>query len=67
MAPWQPQPQEEFVPYWTLEPGWDTALQVRNNVTGHLPTSTRPGSVPTGPSSRVRRDRMAPTQPAPCR
>jgi hypothetical protein len=34
-APWHPEPQEEFVPYWTLEPGWDTALEMRSNVPGH--------------------------------
>jgi hypothetical protein len=25
-------PQESFVPYWTAEPGWDTELQLRNNL-----------------------------------
>ena len=25
-------PQESFAPYWTAEPGWDTELQLRNNL-----------------------------------
>src|ERR1700733_839406 len=26
------QPQESFAPYWTSEPGWDTELQLKNNL-----------------------------------
>jgi hypothetical protein len=26
-------PQESFAPYWTAEPGWDTELQLKNNLT----------------------------------
>ena len=25
-------PQEMFAPYWTLEPGWDSELELRNNL-----------------------------------
>jgi hypothetical protein len=25
-------PQESFAPYWTSEPGWDTELQLKNNL-----------------------------------
>src|SRR5581483_4156962 len=32
-AKWEPKPQQVFVPYWTLEPGWNTTLEIRNNVT----------------------------------
>jgi hypothetical protein len=28
-------PQELFAPYWTLEPGWNTELEMRNNVPWH--------------------------------
>ncbi len=28
-------PQELFAPYWTLEPGWSTELEMRNNVPWH--------------------------------
>ena len=31
-AKWEPKPQEMFVSYWTLEPGWSTQLEIRNNV-----------------------------------
>src|SRR5581483_1020434 len=31
-AKWEPKPQQVFVPYWTLEPGWNTTLEIRNNV-----------------------------------
>lgn len=32
-----PKPQESFAPYWTAEPGWETELQLRNNLaTGQL-------------------------------
>src|SRR5271155_17605 len=27
-----PSPQEQFVPYWTAEPGWHTELMLRNNL-----------------------------------
>ncbi len=27
-----PKPQESFAPYWTSEPGWDTELQLKNNL-----------------------------------
>jgi hypothetical protein len=27
-----PKPQEVFAPYWTSEPGWDTELQLKNNL-----------------------------------
>jgi hypothetical protein len=29
---WNPAPQELFVSYWTLEPGWNTELEMRNNL-----------------------------------
>jgi hypothetical protein len=25
-------PQESFAPFWTSEPGWDTELQLKNNL-----------------------------------
>jgi hypothetical protein len=28
-----PAPQEVFAPYWTSEPGWETELQLKNNLT----------------------------------
>jgi hypothetical protein len=28
-----PKPQEVFAPYWTAEPGWETELQLKNNLT----------------------------------
>jgi hypothetical protein len=31
-AKWKPAPQELSAAYWTLEPGWDTTLEMRNNV-----------------------------------
>ena len=39
-AAWNPAPQETFVAYWTLEPGWSTRLEIRNNVTGQAVTVT---------------------------
>ena len=27
-----PKPQESFAPYWTAEPGWETEIQLRNNL-----------------------------------
>jgi predicted membrane-bound mannosyltransferase len=27
-----PKPQEVFASYWTSEPGWDTELQLKNNL-----------------------------------
>jgi hypothetical protein len=27
-----PKPQESFAPYWTSEPGWESELQLRNNI-----------------------------------
>jgi hypothetical protein len=30
---WAPAPQELYAPYWTLEPGWSTELEIRNNLT----------------------------------
>jgi hypothetical protein len=32
---WTASPQELFAPYWTLEPGWSTELELRNNVPWH--------------------------------
>lgn len=32
LAKWSPTPQELFVPYWSLEPGWTTELEMRNNL-----------------------------------
>jgi hypothetical protein len=31
-AKWEPLPQEISAAYWTLEPGWNTTLEIRNNV-----------------------------------
>lgn len=31
-AKWEPKPQEVFISYWTLEPNWNTELEIRNNV-----------------------------------
>lgn len=31
-AKWTPAPQEVSVAYWTLEPGWNTNLEMRNNL-----------------------------------
>lgn len=33
-------PQESFAPYWTSEPGWDTELQLKNNLASGLLTVT---------------------------
>jgi hypothetical protein len=35
-----PLPQEQFAPYWTTEGGWDTELQMRNNIAGQSLTVT---------------------------
>jgi hypothetical protein len=32
---WTASQQELFAPYWTLEPGWNTELEMRNNVPWH--------------------------------
>jgi hypothetical protein len=39
-AKWTPAPQEQYVAYWTLEPGWTTYLEMRNNVLAHDVTVT---------------------------
>ena len=31
-SPRQPSQHEQFIPYWTTEPGWHTELQLRNNI-----------------------------------
>ena len=31
-AKWNPQPQQSFVSYWTVESGWNTTLEIRNNL-----------------------------------
>jgi len=31
-AAWNPQSQQTFVAYWTVEPGWNTTLEIRNNL-----------------------------------
>jgi hypothetical protein len=31
-AKWEPNAQELFLPYWTVEQGWSTELEIRNNV-----------------------------------
>src|ERR1700761_5754211 len=31
-AQWNPKAQEQFLSYWTVEPGWSTELEIRNNV-----------------------------------
>lgn len=31
-AKWNPVPQEISAAYWTLEPGWNTTLEMRNNL-----------------------------------
>ena len=35
-----PKPQESFAPYWTAEPGWETELQLRNNLASGALTVT---------------------------
>lgn len=35
-----PKPQESFAPYWTAEPGWETELQLRNNLAAGALTVT---------------------------
>jgi hypothetical protein len=30
--PTAPKPQEVFAPYWSSEPGWETELQLKNNL-----------------------------------
>jgi hypothetical protein len=45
--PAMPKPQEAFAPYWTAEPGWETELQLRNNLASGSLTVTpvlRPAS-----------------------
>jgi len=32
LAKWQPTPREVNIPYWTLEPGWNTEVEIRNNL-----------------------------------
>ncbi len=39
-AKWMPSAQEVSAAYWTLEPGWNTTLEMRNNVTHHDLTVT---------------------------
>jgi hypothetical protein len=39
-AKWEPLPQEVSAAYWTLEPGWSTALEMRNNLVYHELTVT---------------------------
>lgn len=39
-AKWEPSPQEISAAYWTLEPGWSTTLEMRNNVIHHDLTVT---------------------------
>jgi hypothetical protein len=36
-----PKTQELFIPYWTSEPGWNTELQLRNNLPSS-PLAIRP-------------------------
>jgi hypothetical protein len=33
-------PQEVFAPFWTSEPGWETELQLKNNLASGPPTVT---------------------------
>jgi hypothetical protein len=47
-AKWKPMPQEVTAPYWTLEPGWSTQLELRNNLVGHELTVTPVLRVNTG-------------------
>ncbi len=35
-----PKPQESFAPYWTAEPGWETELQLKNNLAAGTLTVT---------------------------
>ena len=37
---WEPSAQQVYTPYWTLEPGWDTELEIHNNVRQHDVTAT---------------------------
>jgi hypothetical protein len=39
-AKWVPSAQQVSVPYWTLEPGWSTTIEMRNNVAYHDLTVT---------------------------
>jgi hypothetical protein len=39
-AKWDPSPQEVSAAYWTLEPGWSTQLEMRNNLRHHDLTIT---------------------------
>lgn len=39
-AKWVPSAQQVSVAYWTLEPGWSTTIEMRNNVTHHDLTVT---------------------------
>ena len=32
LADWKPTQQEVVAAYWTLEPGWNTELEIRNNL-----------------------------------
>jgi hypothetical protein len=36
----RPKTQEVFAPYWTSEPGWDTELQLKNNLSAASLTVT---------------------------
>jgi hypothetical protein len=39
-AKWEPVAREVSSAYWTLEPGWSTTLEMRNNLTSHELTIT---------------------------
>ena len=34
LAEWKPTQQEVSTSYWSLEPGWNTELEIRNNLGG---------------------------------
>jgi hypothetical protein len=61
-ASWEPTPQEMFIPYWTLEPAWETALEIRSNVPNHPITVTPVLRVASGADFPLSPVTLAPNQ-----
>ena len=61
-ASWEPTPQEMFIPYWTLEPAWETSLEIRSNVPNHPITVTPVLRVASGAEFPLSPVTLAPNQ-----
>jgi len=59
-------PQEVFAPYWTTEPGWETELQLKNNLASGRLTVTRSSDLPTARNFRLTQSPSPPTPPFLC-